>query len=55
MTLEDCQTLAGARSIPRTESSPWIRRWPHVGFSLAKRITTWTVPAGMLGRPGDFG
>jgi len=33
------QTPEGARPIPTMESSPWIRQYPQVGFSLAMRIT----------------
>jgi hypothetical protein len=36
---------------PATSSSPWILRYPQVGYSLARRSTMPTVPAGMPGRP----
>jgi hypothetical protein len=45
-------TLEGASRTPMVASSPWIRRYPHVGFSLVRRRTTETVPVGSAGRPG---
>lgn len=38
--------------IPRPRSSPWIRWYPHLGFSLAKRRTRLRVSGSMAGRPG---
>jgi len=38
------QTLDGASSMPMVASSPWIRRYPQVGFSLARRRTILWVP-----------
>lgn len=49
------QTLDGASRIPIVASSPWIRRYPQVEFSLANRRTISTVPAGTLGRPERWG
>jgi len=40
-----CQTVDGATIMPRTASSPWIRRYPHDSFSQASRSTADTVPA----------
>ena len=48
-------TLEGARRIPIVASSPWILRYPQVGFSLANRRTILIVPAGRLGRPWLWG
>jgi hypothetical protein len=48
------QTLEGAKARPILASSPWIRRYPQVGFSRASRRMIVTVPAGMLGRPGRW-
>jgi hypothetical protein len=45
-------TLEGESRTPMVASSPWIRRYPQVGFSLARRRTTETVPIGNAGRPG---
>jgi hypothetical protein len=48
------QTLEGASTTPDLASSPWILRYPQVGFSRASRRMIATVPAGALGRPvGD--
>ena len=49
------QTLDGASPMPIVASSPWILRYPQVGFSLASRRTISTVPAGTLGRPERWG
>jgi len=38
--------------IPRPRSSPWIRWYPHLGFSLARRRTRLRVSGSMGGRPG---
>jgi len=32
-----CHTVDGATVTPSLVSSPWIRRYPHSGFSLARR------------------
>ena len=46
------QTVDGATVTPSFVSSPWIRRYPHSGFSFASRTASlamlWTVG----GRPG---
>ena len=44
-------TLEGASLTPIVASSPWIRRYPHIGFSFARRRITETVPTGIDGRP----
>ena len=49
------QTLEGTRRSPIVASSPWILRYPQVGFSLANRRTISTVPVGTLGRPERWG
>ncbi len=41
--------------MPITDSYPWMRRYSKVVFSLAKRTTSCTVPAGILGRPEGLG
>lgn len=47
-------TVDGATVTPSFTSSPWIRRCPHIGFSLARRMTTRAMPVlvGVGGRPG---
>jgi len=40
------------RRMPRLSNSPWIRRYPHRGFSLAKRRTRFLVWRSMAGLPG---
>ena len=40
---------------PSPASSPWIRRYPHVGFSVARRTIRARRPAAMAGRPGRTG
>ena len=37
---------------PSLTSSPYTRRWPHVGFSVAMRITSLRIAAAVDGRPG---
>jgi hypothetical protein len=37
---------------PKPASSPWMRRYPQVGFSEAKRFTSTRRPVGVDGRPG---
>ncbi len=44
------QALDGASRTPMAASSPWIRRYPQVGFSFARRSTNWTVPPASPGR-----
>jgi len=47
------QTLEGARTTPILASSPWIRRYPQMGFSRASRRIIATVPAGVGPFPSD--
>jgi hypothetical protein len=42
----------GATAMPSFVSSPWIRRCPHSGFSLASRTTRRAMPGAVGGRPG---
>jgi hypothetical protein len=44
------QTLLGASEIPSPTSSPWIRLYPHVGFSAAKRRISCRACAASGGR-----
>ena len=46
-----CHTVVLAIVWPSRASSPCIRRCPHVGFSLARRTTSWRSSASMGGRP----
>jgi hypothetical protein len=46
------QTVDGATAMPSFMSSPWIRRCPHSGFSLARRTARWATPGTVGGRPG---
>jgi hypothetical protein len=46
------QTVDGATAIPSFTSSPWIRRWPHSGFSRARRSTSRLILGVVGGRPG---
>jgi hypothetical protein len=46
------QTVEGATAMPSLSSSPWIRRWPHSGFSRARRNTSLLIPGVVGGRPG---
>ena len=45
-------TVDGATAMPSFASSPWIRRCPHSGFSLARRTTRRAMPGAVGGRPG---
>ena len=45
------QTVDGATVTPSFASSPWIRRCPHNGFSLASRSTRRLTPVLAGGRP----
>ena len=38
--------------MPSLVSSPWMRRYPHSGFSCARRTTRRTMPGAVGGRPG---
>lgn len=51
----DAHTVEAATLAPRTRSSPWIRRYPQLGFSLARRRTRTRTDRMMRGRPGRFG
>ena len=45
-------TVLGATVNPSRTSSPWMRRWPHVGFSAAIRRINCRSCGGIDGRPG---
>src|SRR5450631_2005405 len=45
-------TVDGATVTPSFVSSPWIRRYPHSGFSLASRTTRRALLRTIGGRPG---
>ncbi len=47
-----CHTVEAAIGWPSLTSSPCTRRCPHVGFSVAMRITSLRIAAGVDGRPG---
>ncbi len=47
-----CHTVEAAIRWPSLTSSPWTRRCPHAGFSVAMRITSFLIVAGVDGRPG---
>jgi hypothetical protein len=40
-SLQDQPHRAGRKLVPSLASSPWIRRYPQVGFSEASRSTKW--------------
>jgi len=46
------QTVDGATVTPSLVSSPWIRRYPHSGFSVARRTTRRAIAGIVGGRPG---
>jgi len=46
------RTVDGATVTPSFVSSPWIRRYPHSGFSLASRTTRRGMLRTIGGRPG---
>jgi hypothetical protein len=48
-----CHTVDGATVTPSFASSPWTRRYPHSGFSFARRTTRRAMPAAVGGRPGS--
>jgi hypothetical protein len=52
-SLRIAQTVLAATSTPRPTSSPWIRRYPHAGFSPASRTTSSRISAAVAGRPGQ--
>jgi hypothetical protein len=45
------QTVLGATTRPSPASSPWIRRYPQLGFSVAKRRISWRNSLAIGGRP----
>ena len=45
-------TVDGTTAMPSFVSSPWMRRYPHSGFSFARRTTRRAVPGDARGRPG---
>jgi hypothetical protein len=47
-----CPTAGGASLCPRPVSSPWMRRYPQPGFSLAISPTSARTAGPVLGRPG---
>jgi hypothetical protein len=47
-----CRTVEAAIGWPSLTSSPYTRRCPHVGFSVAMRITSLRIAAAVDGRPG---
>ena len=50
--LRICQTVDAARRWPSPASSPWMRRYPQVGFSAARRSASRRSSAEVDGRPG---
>jgi hypothetical protein len=49
---QDLPTVKGATVTPSFVSSPWIRRCPQSGFSLARRTTSRAMLGTVGGRPG---
>jgi hypothetical protein len=49
------QTVDAATLMPRTSSSPWMRRYPHELFSRARRSTSTRTDRTVGGRPARFG
>lgn len=45
-------TVDAATPWPRRATSPWIRRYSHVMFSLARRMMSWRSSGSTGGRPG---
>lgn len=45
-------TVDAAIATPRSASSPWMRRYPHEGFPVARRKTRRRIEATVRGRPG---
>ena len=45
-------TVDGATERPSFVTSPWMRRYPHSGFSFASRTTRRAMPGTVGGRPG---
>ncbi len=46
------QTVLAASETPSPTSSPWMRRYPQLGFSRASRSTRSRTSTGVPGRPG---
>ena len=51
LVLRICQTVVLAIVWPSLASSPWMRRCPHVGFSVASRTISWRSSTGVGGLP----
>ena len=49
--VEDLPDGGGADLVAEAGESPWIRRYPHVGFSVDRRTARVRNPEGMGGRP----
>jgi hypothetical protein len=49
------QTVEAATLMPRTSSSPWMRRYPQDVFSRARRSTSRRMERTVRGRPGCLG
>ena len=49
--LRICHTVDAARRWPSPASSPWMRRYPQVGFSAARRSASRRSSAEVDGRP----
>jgi hypothetical protein len=47
-----CHTVEAAIGWPSLTSSPGTRRCPHVGLSVAMRITSFLIAAAVAGHPG---
>jgi len=47
-------TVDTATFTPSTSSSPWMRRYPQLGFSRARRSTRLRTERTVRGRPGRF-
>ncbi len=54
-SLSISQTVDAATLIPRTSSSPWMRRYPHELFSRARRSTSARTDRTVGGRPARLG
>jgi len=54
-SLRICHTVEDAILWPRPTSSPWMRRWPQVGFSAARRTIRRRSSIAVGGRPGRRG
>lgn len=52
LDLRICHTVEDAIRWPRPASSPWMRRYPQVGFSDARRRTSFRSSIEVGGRPG---